>query len=139
MLLAQRVFVFDSYSQTAHKTIVLIDNPTKKLLECLLLHTFANTWYWYEKDNFVSDFIPLLFLSFNHFIVIGYQLFFMWTFCLCTLPIILWGVFFLSALFRLNKYFISILNAPSVTIALIFCQNVLHSQPLLSLGCDEFS
>ena len=43
MVLAQRIFVFDSSSQTAHKTIVLIDNPTKKLLECLLFHTFANT------------------------------------------------------------------------------------------------
>lgn len=138
MLLAQKIFGFDSYSQTAHKTIVLIENPAKKLLECLFLHTFANTWYWHKKDKFVSDFIPLLLLSFNHFMVIGYLLFLMWTFCLCTLPIILWGVFFLSALFRLISFYFhfecsfcdcsSDILPECITVSLFF-----------HLGCDEFS
>ena len=138
MLLAQKIFGFWFIFSNCPQNCCPYWKSYQKLLECLFLHTFANTWYWHKKDKFVSDFIPLLLLSLNHFMVIGYLLFLMWTFCLCTLPIILWGVFFLSALFRLISFYFhfecsfcdcsSDILPECITVSLFF-----------HLGCDEFS
>lgn len=83
------------FSNCPPKPQVLLKSQPKHAYFSIALLTFDVN---IKKDNFVNSCFPLLLLSLNHFILIGYLLFFLWTSCLCTTPVIPLGVFFISVL-----------------------------------------